>query len=178
MRGIDGLKGGWRHGRFSVFLKEGAIEIVTILALIAFSQTSAFGQATAVVSGTVRDPSGAVIPGATVILRNESTSTEARAVTTTGGYYAFDYVVPSTYDLRVEAKGFKAYIQTGIVVQVAQHVSINPQLQVGAAVQKVEVTANVVTQMPLSSGSEMHVITSDQIKNLSIEGRNSMELLT
>jgi hypothetical protein len=179
MRGISGRKAGWQLRRCVGFLlKGGAIGSFIILALLAFSQTPAFGQATAVVSGVVRDPSGAVIPGATVILRNESTSTEARAVTTTAGYFTFDYVVPSTYDLRVEAKGFKSYIQTGIIVQVAQHVSISPQLQVGAAVQKVEVTANVVTQMPLSSGSEMHVITSDQIKNLSIEGRNSMELLT
>src|SRR5262249_32292069 len=69
-----------------------------------------------VLTGTVTDNSGAVIPGATVTATNAATNVTASTVTTEGGLYAIPALPPGTYKLRVELTGFKAYEQSGIVV--------------------------------------------------------------
>jgi protocatechuate 3,4-dioxygenase beta subunit len=87
--------------------------LTTGLALVSMtllvSSTSAFGQAsgTATIRGTVQDPSGGVLPGATVTLTNASTKGTQTAVTTERGTYTFSGVFPGTYDLKVELSGFK-----------------------------------------------------------------------
>lgn len=136
------------------------------------------GQGTARVSGVVRDPSGAVIPAASVYLRNEATGTEQKTTADASGFYAIDYVFPKTYTLRVQATGFKTYVQSGILVEPAQRLAIDVKLELGTQVQQVEVTSSSVTFLPTSSGAEIPVISANEIQNLSIEGRNSMELLT
>ena len=67
----------------------------------------AFAQSTARVSGLIHDQSGAVVPGATVVLRDEASGTEFRGVTDDSGFYSIDPVLPKTYTLTIGKGGFK-----------------------------------------------------------------------
>ncbi len=138
----------------------------------------AFGAASGRVSGTVRDPSGAVIPGATVTLRNVATGTALKTSTDASGFYNFSYVAPATYTLSAASKGFKTYVRTGIVVTPGAVLSEDATLVVGAMVQTVQVKASAVNLIPTATGSETRTIGESEIQNLSTIGRNAMELLT
>jgi len=80
---------------------------VALMALIAVTTSIAFAQANAKVSGTVTDPNGASVPGATVKLINQATKIEAETTSNEDGYYNFVNVNPAMYTLRVEVAGFK-----------------------------------------------------------------------
>jgi Carboxypeptidase regulatory-like domain/TonB-dependent Receptor Plug Domain len=156
--------------------------LTTGLALVSMtllvSSTSAFGQAsgTATIRGTVQDPSGGVLPGATVTLTNASTKGTQTAVTTERGTYTFSGVFPGTYDLKVELSGFKNYEQKAIAISPQDTRGIDVRLDVGQQAETVTVTAtNEVIQT--ETGAREGVLTASQIDNLSVVGRSSLELL-
>src|SRR5215471_21666792 len=68
------------------------------------------------IAGFVRDPSGAVVPGAGVIATNAGTKEPRRTITNSDGYYIFPQLVVGTYTLAVEAPGFKRYVKSGIAL--------------------------------------------------------------
>src|ERR1700728_5325476 len=86
----------------------------------------AWGQGTrATITGIVRDPVGAAIPGADISLRSLSTSAVMKATTGPDGLYAFPDVEAGGYDLTVAVKGFHEYLQRGISVNLGQEVHID-----------------------------------------------------
>jgi Carboxypeptidase regulatory-like domain/Putative zinc-finger len=95
-----------------------------------------------VVTGTVTDPSGAVVPGATVALRQLDTSSSTNAQTDTSGRFKVTGLPPGRYELKIAAPGFQ---QTSRYVDLApQEVAVvTPTLSIGASAQTVEVTAAV-----------------------------------
>ena len=129
-------------------------------------------------SGTVRDPSGAVIPGASVVLRNEASSAELKTTSDASGFYDFNYISVATYTLKVSTKGFKEYVLTGIHVAPGSVLQEDAPLQVGSQVETVEVTGSAVNLIPKSTGGQMPTIGEAQILNESTIGRDSLELLT
>ena len=94
------------------------------------------------ISGTVTDPTGAVIPGAKLTLVSVATGAVSTAVSGSQGLYSFPNISPGIYNLTVSAPGFKSYVQNGIEVAMAGVYRIDVKLEVGSAVQKVEVSAN------------------------------------
>src|ERR1700674_3879030 len=68
------------------------------------------------ISGFVRDPSGAVVPAATVIAANTGTKESHRTAANSEGYYVFPQLLVGTYTITIEAPGFKRYVKTGIPV--------------------------------------------------------------
>jgi Carboxypeptidase regulatory-like domain/TonB-dependent Receptor Plug Domain len=140
----------------------------------AYSQGGSSGR----VSGAIHDQTGANVPGATVILRDEATGTELKTVSDAGGFYAIDPVPSKTYSLIVQMKGFKTYTQRNLVVTPGSRLEMPVTLQVGTEVQMVEVTASAAQLTTTTSGAKTDVIGSRQIENLATEGRNAMELLT
>ncbi|MGH9689223.1 MAG: carboxypeptidase-like regulatory domain-containing protein, partial [Candidatus Acidiferrales bacterium] len=104
------------------------------------------------ISGTVRDATGAVIPGALVTLRNEASGTVLRTTADVSGLYDFNYIPAATYTLRVSTKGFKAYVLTGIHVAPGAVLEENAALHVGTQTQTVQVNGNAVDLIPKSSG--------------------------
>ena len=74
--------------------------------------------------GIVHDQSGAVIPGASVTLRNEASGTELKAKTDNTGVYSIDLVPPATYTLTVQVTGFKTYSQSGLAVHPADRLNL------------------------------------------------------
>src|SRR5882672_9440960 len=88
-------------------------------------------QSTTSLSGTVTDPQGKVLSGATVTLTNTANGVSRDAKTSDDGTYGFSQLAPGPYRIRVEAKGFKVNVQEDVQLLVATPKSINTQLEVG-----------------------------------------------
>ncbi|HUU12758.1 MAG TPA: carboxypeptidase-like regulatory domain-containing protein, partial [Terriglobia bacterium] len=97
---------------------------------------------TGTLSGTVTDPTGAVIPNAIVTLTDVATETSAASVSTgRDGLYSFPNLRPGSYELKVSAAGFRDYVQRGITVAIEQRVRADVSLELGVALQTIEVSA-------------------------------------
>jgi hypothetical protein len=152
--------------------------LVVVTATLLIASATAFGQAsnTATVRGTVEDPSGGVLPGATVTLTNTGTKAVQTAATNERGGYTFTGVFPGTYEIKVELEGFKTYEQKAIAISPQDTRGIDVRLDVGQQNETVTVTAtNEVIQT--ETGAREGVLTAAQIENLSVVGRSSLELL-
>mgnify|MGYP003329204738 CR=1 FL=1 len=98
----------------------------------------------ATLSGTVSDPTGAAIPKARVRIVQRSTNQSTQVLTNTEGYYSVNFLNPSTYDITVEATGFKLFRQEGIDLMVSQKLEQNFALTVGSVAEQVTVTESSV----------------------------------
>ena len=118
--------------------------VVVLFAVVLLGATNqSFGQDTnASLSGTVTDPSNAVISGAKLTLTNEATAFQNTFVTDAAGEYSFRNLTPGKYDLSVSATGFKSQDQKGIELQVNQAGRVDVHLPVGQADQTVTVVAD------------------------------------
>jgi hypothetical protein len=134
-------------------------------------------QTTAQLSGTVTDPTGAVVPGAQVSLVNEATQ-DTRTVTSNGaGLYSFPALLPSTYTLKVAAKGFEPKNLTGIELHAGDQRTVSAfTLTIGPGTETVTVEANS-EMIPVDNGSREAVLTAKDIDNLALTGRDTTELL-
>ena len=117
---------------------------VLTLCLVVFT-TCAMGQAarTATLVGTVTDPAGALVPNAQVTLTNLETSFVANGVTNVEGSYYIPFLAVGMYELRIEASGFKSYVQKGIELRAAEVPRMDVKLEVGATSESVQVTGSV-----------------------------------
>lgn len=89
--------------------------------------------------GTVTDGTGAVIPAANVTLANDNTNVEVVAQSSAAGQYLFDFVLPGTYTVTVEAEGFRSFRQQNILVQTRADITVNAALELGAVTETVTV---------------------------------------
>ena len=97
------------------------------------------------VQGDVRDPSGAVVGGATVTLSNDDTGVRIVKQTGETGHYLDDFVLPGHYTITVEAPGFKAFVQRNVLVEVSGDITVNITLEVGSAQEEITVQAAPVS---------------------------------
>src|SRR5215510_192248 len=117
-------------------------KLFLILALCCAVAPQLCGQvATAELSGTVVDSSGAVVPNAKVTATNIATNIERSTTTGANGNYLVPLLQPGDYILSVEASGFRKFIQRGISLQINQQAQIDLTLQVGQVSESLEVTA-------------------------------------
>src|SRR5580704_12453433 len=126
------------------------------------------------IQGTVTDPSGAVVPGASITITNKATGQMVHVTSTAAGSYSSGALLPAVYILRVEAKGFHT-TEIPITVQVAVTSSGNVKLELGETSQVVEVQASSV-QVNTEQSTVQGVITGDQIDKLPVDGRNFLDL--
>jgi hypothetical protein len=123
---------------------------------------NAFAQASAGVTGTVTDPSGAVVPDAKVTVTNQGTSLSEKTTTSSTGTYSFKGLTPGKYNVTVEAAGFKKGEQSDVTVEVSTSPTIDIVLSTGAANETVQVTAEAValntTQPEMGSTIEPVVV--------------------
>ncbi len=128
-----------------------------------------------VISGTVADSTGAVIPGATVTVINESTGVAKQATTNGTGDFSVNYLIPGTYDIHVAAKGFANTERTGLVLQVNQQVTVTITMAVTGIQQVVEVQS---TQPLLQTQSTSigNVVGPAATVNLPLNGRKFDDL--
>src|SRR6476646_7436050 len=100
-----------------------------------------WAQATAQINGTVKDQSGAVLPGVEITATQTDTGIARTAVTDETGSYVLPNLAVGAYRLEAGLPGFRTYVQTGIVLQVNSNPAINVVLQVGQVTEQIEVQA-------------------------------------
>lgn len=137
----------------------------------------AHGQGLGSLSGTVVDPSGAAIPGASVIATQAATGFQRKAITNAAGEYVFPALPPTAYNLTVSASGFASYTRRGITLQADQSVTVNIPLNVGTATTSVTVTAEG-PQVNTTTGTISQVVGTRRINELPLNGRNAAQLTT
>jgi hypothetical protein len=128
------------------------------------------------ITGVVKDQSGAVVPGATVVVRNVATNIETSVVTDTSGVYVAAALAVGQYEVRVELAGFRSYIRSGLELHVADRLRVDPVLQAGAVSETVTVAgASPVVQTESSDVSTL--INATQVSQMPLNGRNIVQLV-
>ena len=127
------------------------------------------------VAGTVTDETGAVIPGATVVLINVERGSEQEASTNEAGNYAYPDITPGTYTVRVSSEGFATQEVTDLDVQVGQRAAVNIELAVGQVTNVVTVEAAAVL-LETESNAIGTVVDSERVNELPLNGRNFLQL--
>src|SRR5437762_9486876 len=117
--------------------------ILSPVSMLLFSAI-VWGQASAQIAGSVRDQSGAVIPGAEIKVTQTATGASRTTISNEEGRYVFSTLPLGPYMLEATRDGFTSYMQTGIVLQVDSKLNIDIPLKVGALGQEVSVEANIV----------------------------------
>jgi hypothetical protein len=150
----------------------GAI-LVALLCLVVsgFSQTTV---STGGIQGTVTDPSGALVTGAIVSITNTATGQTASVNTSSSGAYTFAFLKPAGYVVRIEARSFKT-TRLPITVKVDQTANGNATLVVGDSSETVDVSASDL-QVNTIQATVQGILTSTQIANLPVNGRNFLDL--
>src|SRR5215204_1718549 len=153
---------------------------LALLSLLVFSASSiVFSQqaANATLTGTITDPHGAVVSGATVTATQNTTGVKRETVSNDDGLYVLSNMPPGDYELRIEAKGFRTKVsKTDVSLNVGQTVTVNVPLEIG-------LTESVILDLdptpPLidNSDSLIHgIINSREVESLPLNGRNFLEL--
>jgi len=130
--------------------------------------------ATGSIQGTVTDPNGAVVPGAAITITNKATGQVTKLTSTGSGNYASGALIPGEYSVRIEAKGFQTQLLT-VPVQVGNIAPGNAKLTLGQSNEVVEVTGSAVA-VNTEQATVQGVLTTQQIENLPINGRNFLDL--
>src|SRR5437879_4645845 len=135
-----------------------------------------WAQATAQISGTVKDQTGAVLPGVEVTVTQTETGATRSGITNETGTYVLPNLPIGPYRLEAALQGFRSFVQTGIVLQVNSSPVINPVLEVGQVTEQVEVQANAA-QVETRSAGVGTVIENQRILDLPMNGRNVTDLI-
>lgn len=147
--------------------------IILSIASVAWGQ----GGGNAAITGTVTDPSGAVIPGAKVTVTQTATGIKRTSEANASGEFNIPSLSPAHYDITVESKAFKTYAQKDVTLLADQIFNVVVQLQIGASSETVSVEANAVsinTVTPVIS----QVIEQARVVDLPLNGRNTADLTT
>src|SRR5436190_1493611 len=151
--------------------------IITALLLSLLISVNGFGQVNAVMSGTVSDASGALIPGVEVTAKNINTGISDTRISNESGNYVFPSLQPGTYTLSASLSGFQTASYNNVVLGQGQQVRLNFNLQVAAAAQSVEVTIAADTVLATTSSSVGNVLPVSAVTNLPLQSRNVLDLV-
>ena len=129
-------------------------------------------------TGTVADPSGAVIPGATVVMKNENSGDERRTVSNNDGFFSINAVQPGDYTVIISSQGFEGYQQTHVHFDAGDKRNLsNIALKMGAATDTVTVAGSQEELTPVDSGEKSIVIGQKQMQDIAIQGQNAAEFI-
>jgi hypothetical protein len=148
-------------------------------ALIFLSAQGAFSQnGAAILTGTVQDKTGAVIPNAHIVLTDVASGVTRSTLTNQFGFFSLVSVPPAVYNIEASATGFKPLRQTGINVHINDQVQIKGLvLEIAPATESVTVTTEAAEITPSTSGEVSYTLTDTQIHNMNVAGRSAIELL-
>ena len=157
------------------------LALITCL-LLAVTSIASFGQSTVTggISGLVTDPNSAVVPNASVTVRNSETNKEDSATTDSEGRYRVVNLVPGSYVVTINGQGFGAFTQEKVIVEVGRLTDVSPQLSVGAASAN---TVSISGEAPVINSDSQDVssnINQTSINNLPTNGRrwSNLAILT
>ena len=149
-----------------------AITLVALLVSPVFSQAN-YGS----LSGTVRDQSGAAVPGADVTITNQGTNASQALITSDVGTFRVTQLLPAFYEVRVALIGFQTYVGRDVKVNVGGEHSLNVTLDVGELTSIVTVAAGV-DLVNTSDTSISTTVQTRQIQDLPLQARNVLNLIT
>ena len=147
------------------------ISLTTFALLPASAQSTV---STGSIQGTVTDPNGAVVPNAAVTITNKATGQASKFTSSSSGTYASGALIPGEYEVRIEAKGFQTQLLT-VPVQVGNIAAGSAKLTLGQSTEVVEVTGSAVA-INTEQATVQGVLSTQQIENLPINGRNFLDL--
>ncbi len=150
----------------------------TVVSLLLACATLAAQGTTSRVTGLVSDPSGGVVPGATVTLTNEETTVSFTTITTDAGAYTFEAVQVGRYTIKVELQGFKTFSSTGNEVTIGTTKTVNAKMEAGALTESVDVIGGAETVELSSSGNYGTVVDQRSIEALPIVGTRGRNVLS
>ena len=153
--------------RYRLFL----LSLVLLLTCLA-----GHAQQNSTITGTVLDKVGAAIPGAEVTLTQQQTGFVSKSISNDTGNFTFNGLNVGTYDLKATAKGFDAYVEKGIVVNVSQTARVDATLTVGSVDQTVTVQSDVLT-VQTDSNVVSTLVSEEQITEIATENRNFASLV-
>jgi len=153
--------------------------IVACCFMACFASPFLYGQANGSFSGTVSDKTGSVISGASVTVTSQATGTSRSASTDDSGHYVIPLLPVADYTLRVDYKGFKTVEQKDVRLQVDEHRELDFTLTPASVTEKVEVNAGAEAVAVQTTDATLgQVITSQQVADLPLNGRNFTQLAT
>ncbi len=147
-----------------------------ILLAVAFAYPASAQEARGVITGHVKDSSGAIVPNAKVVITNVAMGTTTTLTSNDSGFYQAPYLLPGTYQVAVETKGFKKYIRDGIILRVNDNIEIDTALEIGDVGESVTITADAPL-LDTTSGSMGQVIDSRRVAELPIPHGDPFKLI-
>lgn len=151
--------------------------ISTAIFCMLFAIVSSAQEVTGNIVGTVKDANGAAVAGATVVVTDADKSVVVRTATSNeDGEYSIPNLAPLTYNVSVEAPNFKKSVQTGVKVDIGGRKAVDIELQAGNISETVTVEAGSVA-VELSTPTASTTINGDQVRELSINNRNWVQLV-
>src|ERR1700688_2216579 len=152
--------------------------VVVVLLSVLLSTTVLVGQTfRGTILGTVTDPSGAVVAGATVKVRNVATGLERTTVTSGDGSYTVSELPIGTYSVTLGQAGFQTFVVTGVAVDVATERRVDAALKTGEVATQVEVSAETLLLVETTSNDLGGVITAATVENMPVNGRDYTKLI-
>ncbi len=151
-------------------LKRAAV-VTCLFAAVAAAQMS-----TSVITGTVTDRSGAVVPGAAVTAANEATGVAYKQTTTDTGLFAFPALPAGSYTITVELKGFKTSRRTGNLLEVNTPLTVNVSIEVGETSEIINVEG-AYERLQTTNAALGNVVDHKAVVELPLNGRNPLNLL-
>ncbi|GAC1701414.1 MAG: hypothetical protein NVS9B4_04630 [Candidatus Acidiferrum sp.] len=153
--------------------------IFCALIFLAVFADSALAQSNGAIVGTVKDPRGGVIVGATATITNTAEGVSKTTTSAEDGSFIFLEIPPGAYSVKVESAGFKTSEKNKVIVPVASKVNIGDVLlEVGAASDTITVEADAgQMQVQSESGERSDVVTNRQLRDIALNGRNVVDLM-
>jgi hypothetical protein len=149
--------------------------LLGFLVLLLVSVSACVAQSTATLSGTVTDPSGAVVAGAQVTVHSLATGAERALVTDSAGLYVAPSLEPGDYQVQAKASGFSQYTVKKVTVEVDQRVTVNMALAVTSAGETIQVES-AAQQIETQTMTVGQVIDKNTVQDIPLNGRHFLDL--
>jgi hypothetical protein len=150
-------------------------QLLLFVVVFALGTISALGQSTATLSGTVKDPSGALLPGAEITVQSVATGASRLAVSDSAGSYVVPSLQPGEYTVTATAAGFSRYTVKSLVLQVDQAAALNISMAVASAGETIQIegTAPLIDSATVTVGQ---VIDKQVVQEIPLNGRHFLDL--
>ena len=145
---------------------------IFLQALAVFAQNT-----TGRIVGTVTDPDGGIVPGATIVIKDNQTGREQTITSSQDGTFTVPQLEFGTYSVTITAQGYKTFNATDIKIDVGREFPLNARLEVGQVAEQVTVSADTGTLINATNAELSTTISQQQIRDLPINGRNPLSLL-
>jgi len=146
-------------------------------ALLVLTPTALAQKTSGTITGTLTDPSGAVVPGATVSIVNDRTGASRETTTNEQGSFSFPELDAGTYRVSISKTGFKKLSLKAVELHVADVTNLNLKMEMGVAAETVTVEANAVV-VNTQTGDVGNIMIGEQVRELPMNGRNFVQLTT